>query len=163
MWLYYSCAEFIGITVKFRMRERKSLSCVWRLLKWFYRPQNQCLLLNVTFFPQATNEVISRAPESTIAEMESAVAAAKAAFPAWAETSVLSRQQVMFNLQHLVKKHMVWNCHNNKTHLRFKIIAIKITNVWFQKISIPPPQLGFGSEPSPLVTGNSSLGAYTFL
>jgi len=61
----------------------------------------------VTFFPQATNEVISRAPESTIAEMESAVAAAKAAFPAWAETSVLSRQQVMFNLQHLVKKHMV--------------------------------------------------------
>ena len=41
--------------------------------------------------------------------MESAVAAAKAAFPAWAEQSILSRQQVMFNLQHLVKKHMVGN------------------------------------------------------
>lgn len=54
----------------------------------------------------ATNDVISRAPETTIDEMESAVAAAKAAFPAWAEQSILSRQQVMFNLQHLVKKHM---------------------------------------------------------
>ncbi|KAJ7373075.1 malonate-semialdehyde dehydrogenase (acetylating) [Desmophyllum pertusum] len=54
----------------------------------------------------ATNEVISRAPESTNAEMESAVAAASAAFPDWAEQSVLSRQQVMFNLQHLVKNHM---------------------------------------------------------
>ena len=39
--------------------------------------------------------------------MESAVAAAKAAFPAWSEQSILSRQQIMFNLQHLVKKHMV--------------------------------------------------------
>ena len=39
--------------------------------------------------------------------MESAVAAAKAAFPAWADTSIVSRQQVMFNLQHLVKKYMV--------------------------------------------------------
>lgn len=41
--------------------------------------------------------------------MESAVAAASAAFPDWAEQSVLSRQQVMFNLQHLVKNHMVWS------------------------------------------------------
>jgi len=39
--------------------------------------------------------------------MESAVAAAKAAFPVWSESSVLSRQQVMFNLQHLIKKNMV--------------------------------------------------------
>ena len=53
--------------------------------------------------------MISRAPETTLDEMESAVAAAKAAFPAWAEQSILSRQQVMFNLQHLVKKHMVGN------------------------------------------------------
>lgn len=66
-------------------------------------------LENVFVFPKATNDVISRAPETTIDEMESAVAAAKAAFPAWAEQSILSRQQVMFNLQHLVKKHMVGN------------------------------------------------------
>ena len=64
-------------------------------------------MCDASFSPQATNEVISRCPETTMAEMEAAVAAAKAAFPAWAETSVLSRQQVMFNLQHLVKKHMV--------------------------------------------------------
>lgn len=54
----------------------------------------------------ATNEVISRCPETTTVEMESAVAAAKAAFPDWADTSIVSRQQVMFNLQHLVKKYM---------------------------------------------------------
>jgi len=39
--------------------------------------------------------------------MESAVAAAKTAFPGWADQSILSRQQIMFNLQHLVKKYMV--------------------------------------------------------
>ena len=61
----------------------------------------------IYFFSKATNEVISRAPETTTAEMESAVTAAKTAFPAWADQSVLSRQQIMFNLQHLVKKHMV--------------------------------------------------------
>ena len=71
-----------------------------------FRIHDGCV--DVRFYvSQATNKVISRCPESTLAEMESAVAAAKAAFPAWSEMSVLSRQQVMFNLQHLVKKHMV--------------------------------------------------------
>lgn len=56
---------------------------------------------------QATNEVITRVPESTTAEMEAAVAAAKAAFPAWSSTTVLTRQQIMFRLQDLIKKNMV--------------------------------------------------------
>ena len=38
--------------------------------------------------------------------MNSAVAAAKEAFPGWSNTSVLSRQRVMFNLQHLIRENM---------------------------------------------------------
>lgn len=52
----------------------------------------------------ATNEVITRVPVCTQAEMQSAVDAAKAAFPKWASTSVLTRQQVMFNLQRIIKR-----------------------------------------------------------
>ncbi|RUS85657.1 hypothetical protein EGW08_006603 [Elysia chlorotica] len=54
----------------------------------------------------ATNEVVTRVPESTRAEMESAVAAARDAFPAWSSTTVLTRQQVMFKLQDLIKRNM---------------------------------------------------------
>ncbi|XP_065894624.1 methylmalonate-semialdehyde/malonate-semialdehyde dehydrogenase [acylating], mitochondrial-like [Dysidea avara] len=54
----------------------------------------------------ATNEVISRVPCSTQKEMNSAVKAAEDAFPAWSNTSVMSRQRVMFNLQHLIRENM---------------------------------------------------------
>lgn len=56
---------------------------------------------------QATNEVITRVPKSTNAEMEAAVEAAKAAFKPWSETSILTRQQTMFKFQHLIKENMV--------------------------------------------------------
>ena len=39
--------------------------------------------------------------------MKAAVDAASAAFPAWRDTSILSRQQVMFRLQHLIRNKMV--------------------------------------------------------
>ncbi|XP_048579592.1 methylmalonate-semialdehyde dehydrogenase [acylating], mitochondrial isoform X2 [Nematostella vectensis] len=54
----------------------------------------------------ATNEVITRVPECTQDEMQAAVDAAAAAFLSWSESSVLTRQQIMFNLQHLIKKNM---------------------------------------------------------
>lgn len=54
----------------------------------------------------ATNEVITRVPKATSAEMESAVACAKEAFKSWSQTSILSRQQTMFRLQHLIKENM---------------------------------------------------------
>ncbi|XP_070571367.1 probable methylmalonate-semialdehyde/malonate-semialdehyde dehydrogenase [acylating], mitochondrial [Ptychodera flava] len=54
----------------------------------------------------ATNEVVTRVPKSTQDEMEAAVAAAKAAYPAWSETSILSRQQVMFRYQYLIKENL---------------------------------------------------------
>ncbi|XP_055881148.1 methylmalonate-semialdehyde dehydrogenase [acylating], mitochondrial-like isoform X1 [Biomphalaria glabrata] len=54
----------------------------------------------------ATNKVISKVPESTTAEMEAAVAAAKEAFPAWSRSTILSRQQIMFRLHELISKNL---------------------------------------------------------
>ncbi len=54
----------------------------------------------------ATNEVVSRCPKSTRAEMEAAVGAAKDAFRDWSRSSVLSRQQIMFKFQSLIKDNM---------------------------------------------------------
>lgn len=66
------------------------------------------LLLNVDYFHvKATNEVITRVPESTQDEMEAATAAAARTFPAWSEMSVMSRQQVMFKYQQLIKENQV--------------------------------------------------------
>jgi len=60
---------------------------------------------------QATNEVITRVPCSTQDEMNSAVKAALDTFPAWSDTSVMTRQRVMFNLQHLIRENMVLCVH----------------------------------------------------
>nr|KAF6498916.1 aldehyde dehydrogenase 6 family member A1 [Molossus molossus] len=54
----------------------------------------------------ATNEVIGRVPQATKAEMDAAVASCKRAFPAWADTSVLSRQQVLLRYQQLIKENL---------------------------------------------------------
>lgn len=54
----------------------------------------------------ATNEVITRVPKSTRAEMESAVASAKKAYKTWSQTSILTRQQVMLKFQHLIRQNM---------------------------------------------------------
>merc|ERR1711936_1329105 len=49
---------------------------------------------------------MGRVPECTQAEMLAAVAAAKEAFPAWSQSTVLTRQQIMFRFQDLIKKNM---------------------------------------------------------
>lgn len=54
----------------------------------------------------ATNEIVTRVPESTNEEMLEAVAVAKEAFKTWSNTTVLTRQQIMFRLQDLIKKNM---------------------------------------------------------
>lgn len=41
--------------------------------------------------------------------MENAVEAAKAAFKTWSKTSILTRQQVMFRYQHIIRNNMVLN------------------------------------------------------
>jgi len=54
----------------------------------------------------ATNELVTRVPKSTQAEMEDAMEAANAAFKTWSKTSILTRQQIMFKFQHIIKGNM---------------------------------------------------------
>jgi malonate-semialdehyde dehydrogenase (acetylating)/methylmalonate-semialdehyde dehydrogenase len=53
----------------------------------------------------STGEVVARAPQCTPAEVESAIAAAKAAFPAWADTPPNKRVQVLFRMKGLLDRH----------------------------------------------------------
>ena len=53
----------------------------------------------------ATQQVVTRVPLATPAELEAAVAAASAAYPAWRHTPVTQRQRVLFNLQQLIRQH----------------------------------------------------------
>jgi len=57
--------------------------------------------------PQATQEVISRLPQTTGDEFEAAVGAARDAFPAWRQTPVPTRARVMLKLQQLIRENMV--------------------------------------------------------
>merc|ERR1719244_1000743 len=52
----------------------------------------------------ATNQVVSRVPCATADEMKMAADAASDAFKTWSQTSVLTRQQLMFKLQQLIKE-----------------------------------------------------------
>ncbi len=54
----------------------------------------------------STGEVIALAPQCTADEVESAIAAAKAAYPAWADTPVSKRVQVLFKMKALVDEHL---------------------------------------------------------
>jgi malonate-semialdehyde dehydrogenase (acetylating)/methylmalonate-semialdehyde dehydrogenase len=49
----------------------------------------------------ATNNLVTRVPQSTDEELKAAVASAEKAFPAWKATSLLHRQQIMFKFVHL--------------------------------------------------------------
>ncbi|EEB13240.1 methylmalonate-semialdehyde dehydrogenase, putative [Pediculus humanus corporis] len=51
----------------------------------------------------ANNELVTKVPESTKEEMESAVESALKAFSTWSKTSVLTRQQIMFKYQSIIK------------------------------------------------------------
>jgi malonate-semialdehyde dehydrogenase (acetylating) / methylmalonate-semialdehyde dehydrogenase len=54
----------------------------------------------------ATNELATRVPQSTEAELRAAVDSAQAALPAWRATSVLARQQIMFRYAALIRDNM---------------------------------------------------------
>jgi len=54
----------------------------------------------------STGEVIALAPQCTAEEVESAVAAASAAYPGWSNTPVVKRVQVLFRLKTLLEKHL---------------------------------------------------------
>ena len=53
----------------------------------------------------ATNNLVTRVPQSTDEELRAAVESAKQAFPAWRATSVLHKQQIMFKFVALIREH----------------------------------------------------------
>ena len=66
-----------------------------------------CVVILCNSVLQATNEVVTRVPKATQAEMEAAVASSKEAFRTWSNTTVLTRQQLMLNYQRLIKRDLV--------------------------------------------------------
>lgn len=54
----------------------------------------------------ATNNVVSRVPETTLDELKAAVISAQNAFPAWRDTSIMKRQEMIFKLTNLVRENM---------------------------------------------------------
>jgi malonate-semialdehyde dehydrogenase (acetylating) / methylmalonate-semialdehyde dehydrogenase len=54
----------------------------------------------------ATQNLVTRVPESTTEEMTSAVDSAEKAFKTWKNTSLLTRQQIMFRLAALIRENM---------------------------------------------------------
>ncbi len=72
-------------------------------------------------FDPSTGDVIARAPQCTAAEVERAVAAAAAAFPAWADTPPSRRVQVLFRMKALLDEHL-----DDLTRL----VAIEHGKVW---------------------------------
>lgn len=66
-----------------------------------------CIMLSLYHSGQATNEVISKVPKTTVGEMKAAVDSASKSFETWSETSVLSRQQILFAYQGLIKGNTV--------------------------------------------------------
>lgn len=53
----------------------------------------------------ATNNLVTRVPQSTDEELRVAVASSKKAFPEWRATSILHRQQIMFRFVGLIREH----------------------------------------------------------
>jgi malonate-semialdehyde dehydrogenase (acetylating) / methylmalonate-semialdehyde dehydrogenase len=54
----------------------------------------------------ATQNLVTRVPESTTEELREAVDSAESAFKTWKNTSLLTRQQVMFRLASLIRENM---------------------------------------------------------
>lgn len=52
----------------------------------------------------ATNNLVTKVPQSTQAEMEAAVESSKKAYESWRQTSVLTRQQLMLKLQAVIRR-----------------------------------------------------------
>jgi malonate-semialdehyde dehydrogenase (acetylating) / methylmalonate-semialdehyde dehydrogenase len=57
-------------------------------------------------YDPSTGEVIAQAPCCTAEEVEAAIAAAQAAFPAWSDTPAQKRVQVLFRFKALMDKHV---------------------------------------------------------
>lgn len=55
-------------------------------------------------YDPATNNLVTKVPLTTNAEMEAALESSKNAFRTWKATSVLTRQQIMLKLQAAIRR-----------------------------------------------------------
>lgn len=60
----------------------------------------------IDLYNPATNELVTRVPNSTSAEMDAAVASCKQAYQTWSRSTVLTRQQTMLKYQHLIRANL---------------------------------------------------------
>jgi malonate-semialdehyde dehydrogenase (acetylating)/methylmalonate-semialdehyde dehydrogenase len=60
----------------------------------------------IDLFDPATNNLVTRVPQSTTEELRATVRSAEKTFPAWRTTSIIRRRQVMFRLTALVREDM---------------------------------------------------------
>ncbi|KAJ5168159.1 Methylmalonate-semialdehyde dehydrogenase [Penicillium canariense] len=51
----------------------------------------------------ATNNLVTRVPQSTDEELQAAVKSAEKAFPAWRATSIMAKQQILFKFTNLIR------------------------------------------------------------
>ncbi|XXG99040.1 hypothetical protein Hte_005374 [Hypoxylon texense] len=58
----------------------------------------------IELYDPATNNLVTRVPQSTDAELQAAVDSAQKAFPGWRNMSVLARQQIMFKYVNLIRE-----------------------------------------------------------
>ena len=59
----------------------------------------------IDLYDPATNNLVTRVPQTTDEELKAAVASAQKAFPAWKATSLLHKQQIMFKFVALIRQH----------------------------------------------------------
>ena len=59
----------------------------------------------IDLYDPATNNLVTRVPQSTDEELNAAVESAKKAFPIWKATSLLHKQQIMFKFVALIRQH----------------------------------------------------------
>jgi malonate-semialdehyde dehydrogenase (acetylating)/methylmalonate-semialdehyde dehydrogenase len=52
----------------------------------------------------ATNNLVTRVPQSTDEELKAAVQSAEKAFPAWRATSIMAKQQILFKFTNLIRE-----------------------------------------------------------
>ncbi|KAL4913373.1 Aldehyde/histidinol dehydrogenase [Aspergillus aurantiobrunneus] len=57
----------------------------------------------IDLYDPATNNLVTRVPQSTDEELRAAVDSAQKAFPAWRATSIMARQQIMFKFVNLIR------------------------------------------------------------
>lgn len=58
----------------------------------------------IDLYDPATNNIVTRVPQSTDAELQAAVRSAEKAFPTWKATSIMTKQQIMFKFVNLIKE-----------------------------------------------------------